>query len=145
MSKRNKIIGIVMAGVLTSGLVMAQGRRAGQGQMRKGALLAAYLDLDEGQRQKAKEIFEASREAAAPVREQLKQMRQAMHAAVTSGTEQQIERIAQAQGALMAKAIVIHSKAMQEFYALLTPEQKQKAEKMRGLLRGFRAGPDPVQ
>jgi len=84
-------------------------------------------------------------EAAAPVREQLKQMRQAMHAAVTSGTEQQIERIAQAQGALMAKAIVIHSKAMQEFYALLTPEQKQKAEKMRGLLRGFRAGPDPVQ
>jgi len=34
---------------------------------------------------------------------------------------------------------------MQEFYALLTPEQKQKAEKIRGLMRGFRAGPDPVQ
>jgi Spy/CpxP family protein refolding chaperone len=101
--------------------------------------LAIYLDLTEAQQAQAKGIFEAARASAAPLAAQLRASREEMAAAVKANQpDAELDRIASRQGALLGQLAAIWAKAQAKFYALLTPAQREKADKLRSL-RGPRA------
>src|SRR5260370_8546355 len=103
------------------------GRRGAQA----GAMIdrfAAKLNLTDAQKQQAQSIFAAARQSAQPVRAQIAQDRQALAAAVKSGSQADIDRISHDMGPLLAQASAIHSKAFAQFYAILTPDQKSKMD-----------------
>jgi Spy/CpxP family protein refolding chaperone len=118
---------------------MRQGKKGGQAHMLNR--MAQHLNLTEAQKQRGKEIFEAARQDAQPVAQELRQARTALRDAVKAGrTEFEIEQLAAKQGELAGKLAAIHTKAAAKFYATLTPEQKQKADELRGMFQE-RMGP----
>ena len=99
--------------------------------------ISKYLQLTPDQQAQAKQIFASARQEAAPVRQQLKQNRQALMSAIKSGNDAQIDQITAAQAPLMAQAAAIRAHAFEKVYATLTPDQKAKADNMRSM---FHAG-----
>ncbi len=96
-------------------------------------MLATVLDLTDAQKAEAKTILDNARQASQPYVTQLREGHQQMEQAVKSGAgAQQLQQIADNQGATIAKVIGIHASAFSQFYALLTPEQKAKADKLHG-------------
>jgi Spy/CpxP family protein refolding chaperone len=89
------------------------------------------LNLTTAQNQQAKTIFGDARQKAEPIRQEMRQNREALHAAVKANNTSQIERLSSHQGELQGKALAIRSEAMAKFYAILTPEQRTKADQMR--------------
>jgi len=158
MSIGKKLMTFVTAGVVSAGLLLAQGpppgRRgapagdpAARAERMKG-FMAEYLNLTESQKQQAEQIFKAAREAAQPLRDQLKAGHTQMTDAIRAGkSDQELQAIADAQGALMAQVSGIHAKAAAKFYAILDPAQKEKAGKLQnGLMGGmFGAGPGAMR
>ena len=63
--------------------------------------------------------------------QQLKQNHEALAAAVKANNTAQIESLASQQGALRGQLIAARSEAMAKFYGNLTPEQRNKAERIR--------------
>jgi Spy/CpxP family protein refolding chaperone len=88
------------------------------------------LDLTTVQQQQANTIFGGARQKAEPIRQEMRQNREALHAAVKANNISQIERLSSHQGELQGKALAIRSEAMAKFYAILTPEQRTKADQM---------------
>jgi Spy/CpxP family protein refolding chaperone len=88
------------------------------------------LNLTDAQKQEAKAIFEQARATAKPVREELKQNREAMHAAIKANDTARIHTLAAKQAGLQAKLVEGRADAMAKFYAKLTPEQRAKADQM---------------
>lgn len=153
MTRISKFFGIATATALTAGLLLAQdpgvramrgkeGRPAARGE-RMRAFVAEYLDLTETQKAEAKSIFDAARQSAEPARQQARQIRQAMKDAVTGGKpESEIDRLAAQAGPVATQLAATRAKAMAKFWAILTPEQKEKAERLHdrigNRLRGLR-------
>jgi Spy/CpxP family protein refolding chaperone len=88
------------------------------------------LNLTTVQQQQANTIFGDARHKAEPIRQEMRQNREALHAAVKANNTSQIERLSSHQGELQGKALAIRSEAMAKFYAILTPEQRTKADQM---------------
>ena len=89
--------------------------------------LSSDLNLTDAQKQQAQSIFSAARQWAESVHSQLRQQRQTLTAAVKSGaSEAEIDRISNSLAPLLAQTTAIHTKAFAKFYAILTPEQKEK-------------------
>jgi Spy/CpxP family protein refolding chaperone len=88
------------------------------------------LNLTTVQQQQANTIFGDARQKAEPIRQEMRQNREALHAAVKANNTSQIERLSSHQGELQGKALAIRSEAMAKFYAILTPEQRTKADQM---------------
>jgi Spy/CpxP family protein refolding chaperone len=88
------------------------------------------LNLTTVQQQQANTIFGDARQKAEPIRQEMRQNREALHAAVKANNISQIERLSSHQGELQGKALAIRSEAMAKFYAILTPEQRTKADQM---------------
>jgi Spy/CpxP family protein refolding chaperone len=88
------------------------------------------LGLTTVQQQQANTIFGDARQKAEPIRQEMRQNREALHAAVKANNIPQIERLSSHQGELHGKALAIRSEAMAKFYAILTPEQRTKADQM---------------
>ena len=95
------------------------------------ARIAQQLNLTDAQKEQAKAIFQQTRQTAQPVRQQLKQNRQALAAAVKAANDPQIQNLSQMQGNLMGQMVAIRSQAAAKFYALLTPDQRTKADQLR--------------
>lgn len=93
------------------------------------------LDLTPQQRESAKTIFSDARQKAEPIRLAMRQNREALDAAVKANDTAQIERLATHQGELQGKALAIRSEARAKFYAMLTPEQRTKADQMHEEMR----------
>jgi len=89
------------------------------------------LNLTADQKTQAKEIRQAAKTAVQPIRQQLQAGRQALGAAVKSGDAAQIQTLSTAQGALQGQALSIRSAALAKLYAILTPDQKTKADQMQ--------------
>lgn len=129
MSKTKKLFAVVLTGTLAATLALAQ-----MGRPHPGAgghfqqFIATALDLTDAQKAQAKTIFDAARTQAQPLTQQLKQGHQNMAAAVKANDAAQIQSLATAQGALMGQLAAIHGKAMAQFYQILTPDQKAKAD-----------------
>ena len=96
----------------------------GDAQMMQG------LNLATAQKQQAKTIFGDARQKAEPIRQEMRQNREALYAAVKANNTSQIERLSSHQGELQGKALAIRSEARAKFYAILTPEQRTKADQM---------------
>ncbi len=136
---RKRILQLSAIGIVGAGLLAAQGFRNFGGGGPFGHLrefVAVYLDLTDAQKAQATGIFDGARAAAEPVVEQLKAGHETMRAAIKAGkSDAELQRIADQQGALMAQLAGSHAKAMAKFYAILTPEQKAKADKLHDLVK----------
>lgn len=93
------------------------------------------LNLTTEQQQKANTIFGDAKVKAEPIREEMRQNREALYAAVKANNAAQIERLSTHQGELHGKMVAIHSEARARFYAMLTPEQRTKADQMHQEMR----------
>jgi Spy/CpxP family protein refolding chaperone len=119
-----------MVAALAAGAVIAQ---TGPGKLALGANLRQRiiknLDLTADQKAQAKAIFQAAKQAGAPIRTQLQENRKAMVAAVESNPAQ-IQALATAGGVLQGELMANRATAMAKFYAILTPDQQTKLNQM---------------
>ena len=94
--------------------------------------MAKVLGLTDAQKAQAKTIFEQARQSGQPLRDQLKQNREAMAAAVKAGkTGADLQPYTTARGQLRAQLGTIRTDAFAKFYGTLTPEQKAKVDQMK--------------
>ena len=95
------------------------------------AYIVGYLDLNDAQKVQTKEIFQASRQSALPILQELKKGNTALTAAVKAGApDKELEKLAGQQGVLVGELAKVHVKSMSAFYALLTPAQKVRADEL---------------
>lgn len=95
-----------------------------------------YLDLTPAQQAQAKALFESTRTANAASVTQLKAIAAQAHDAVKTGkSDAELQQIANGIGPLVSQLAGNHLKAMSRFYNLLTPDQKEKAEKLHERIR----------
>ena len=85
--------------------------------------------------------MDSSRESSKPVRDQLRQDRQALKDAVKAGkSDAEIDQLSANLGKDTAQITAIRTKAFAKVYALLTPEQRTQADQLadhpRGMFRG---------
>jgi protein CpxP len=119
---------------MAAGMALAQppaapARHAMRGKMFQG------LNLTDAQKQQAKTFLQQAKQNAQPLATQLRANRQALAAAVKANDTAQIHSLAAQQGHLEGQLLGIRSEARAKVYALLTPEQKAKADEMRGKVR----------
>lgn len=146
---RNSFIKIAAVAALAGGMAFAQtqtnnsqpapaeihqGHRAGaRGRLQQ---LAQSLNLTDSQKQEARTIFQQARKSARPVRQELRQSREALSAAAKAGkTNADIEQLAGNEGRLMGQLAAIRTEASAKFYQMLTPEQRAKADQMHQQFR----------
>jgi len=89
------------------------------------------LNLTDVQKQQARSIFAEARKSTAPLRQQLQQNRQAYRAAVKSNDQGQIATLSKSSGELRGQLKAARTQTMAQFFQILTPEQRAKAEKMQ--------------
>jgi Spy/CpxP family protein refolding chaperone len=120
--------------------------RHSQRQGRSGALIAAALNLTDAQKSQMKSIFQEARQSSQPVRQQLKQTRQSMQAAVQAGDSNQIQQLSATEGTEMGQLAAIRASAHAKMFKMLTPEQQQKLATIQASMHNRRHGPGaPVQ
>ena len=129
-------------GAIAGGLMFAQtstGAPAGPAARRAhiAQRISTYLNLTADQQAQAKQIMQGARQEAAPLRQQMKQNRQALTSAIKAGNDAQIDQITKAEAPVLGQLAAIRAHAFEKIYAMLTPEQKNKADNMRQL---FHAG-----
>jgi|SRR5579864_3257266 len=123
----------------------AQGSAPGQQrQWHRGPMLdrmASELNLTDDQKQQVKSILDSARQSAQPVAQQLRQDRQALRDAVQSGkSDANIDQLSGDVGNLTGQLTAIHTKAFAKIYALLTPDQRTKAQALHDRMRGMFMG-----
>lgn len=144
------VLKLAAAGALAAGMIFAQSTPANTGQQpergqrfrqfraNRAERMAKYLNLTQEQQDNAKKIMAEARQQVQPLRQQLKESREALMNAVKSGNDAQIDQITKEQAPLMAQMMAIRAKAFEKIYATLTPEQKTKADNMRQFFRSQR-------
>ena len=78
------------------------------------------------QQAQAKSIFQEARQSGQPIRQQLKQTRQSLWAAVQANNTAQIQQLASTEGSEIGQLAAIRGTAMAKVYQILTPDQQQK-------------------
>ena len=102
-----------------------------QHQGRRGARMARYLNLTPAQEARARAEFQAVRQSAQPMRQQLKQIRSAMFQAVRANDAAAIDRLSAQEANLKGQISAMRHEAFARIYTTLTPEQRAKADHMR--------------
>jgi Spy/CpxP family protein refolding chaperone len=98
--------------------------------------IAKALNLTDAQKQQAQAIIQQTRQTVQPLRQQAKQNRQALMAAIQAGKgDVEIHQLALTQGNLAGQLVAARAEALAKFYGTLTPEQRAKADLMRQQLR----------
>ena len=105
----------------------------------RGAFFSNYLSLTPAQQTQAKSIFEDARQQASPVRQQLKQTRASLRAAIQANNTAQIQQLATAEGGQVGQLAAIRGAAMAKVYQTLTPDQQQKLQSLREARQGRHA------
>ncbi len=103
--------------------------------------MAAALNLTDAQKTEMKSIFMEARQSSQPVRQQLKQTRQALAAAVKADDSAQIQQLSATEGSQMGQLAAIHATARAKMFKILTPEQQQKLSTLQASMRGRRHAP----
>ncbi len=137
------VIAASIAVVLVAGSVFAFAQTHRRGHFRDSNLLgfaqkflgraSAYLKLTDEQEAQIKAILEAEKPKVQPLIAELAVTRKALNEATDSGTfdEAQVKAIATKQGETLAELIVEKERVKTQIYAVLTPEQRAKAEQFR--------------
>jgi Spy/CpxP family protein refolding chaperone len=97
--------------------------------------------LTPAQQAREKSIFQEARQSAQPLRQQLRQTRQSLRAAVQANDTAQIQQLANTQGSELGQLMAIRSTAMAKVYQTLTPEQQQKLAAQREARRARHQAP----
>jgi periplasmic protein CpxP/Spy len=140
---KRQFIRFATAAALAAGLALAQTPAPQAGQARPPAEMRAAvrhrmmqnLNLTDAQKQQAKAIFQQAKADSQPIRDQLKQNREAFSSAVKGNNVSQIQSLSAQQGNLRGHLTAIHGEAMAKFYNLLTPDQRAKADQMQQRIR----------
>ena len=137
--KRN-LMKLATVAAMATGLALAQtpapaphAARPPHAAMRQHMMQA--LNLTDAQKEQAKSIFQQARTNAQPFRQELRQNHQAMVQAIHSDDEATIQRLSKTQGDLTSKILANRNVAAAQFYKILTPEQRAKADQMRQSIR----------
>lgn len=128
---KKTLITVAGVGALAAAMMFGQNAAPARRHAGFGQRMTQALNLTPDQQATAKQVMMQAREQAAPLRQQLKQSREALANAVKSGNDAQIDRITKDQAPLMAQLAAIRAHAFEKIYATLTPEQKTKADTMR--------------
>ena len=128
---KKTLMTVAGVGALAAAMMFAQGAAPTRGHGGFGQKMAQALNLTPDQQANAKQVMMQAHEQAAPLRQQLKQSREALANAVKSGNDAQIDQITKDQAPVMAQMAAIRAHAFEKIYATLTPEQKIKADSMR--------------
>jgi Spy/CpxP family protein refolding chaperone len=104
--------------------------------------MATRLNLTDDQKQQTRSIMQAAHESSKPVVQQLRQSRQAVREAIKAGKpDAEIDQLSANVGNLAGQVAAIRARAFARTYALLTPEQRTKADQMADHARGtFKGG-----
>lgn len=92
--------------------------------------MSVRLNLTADQQAKAKSIFGKARVEQRALGPKLREEHIALRAAVKTDNEGQIDRILQQNSQLNTQTRAIHTKAVAEFYQILTPAQKTQFDHM---------------
>jgi Spy/CpxP family protein refolding chaperone len=140
---KRQLMKLAVVGTAAAGMIFAQAPAQAQTSQPKHSNLAKshratarrrmlqQLNLTPAQKEHAKAIFQQSREAAKPVRGQLRQNRVAMAAAVKVNNKAQIEQLSAERGKLMGQLTTTRTEAMARFYSELNPQQRAKADQIK--------------
>jgi Spy/CpxP family protein refolding chaperone len=103
-----------------------------------GAFLSSYLNLTPAQQTQAKSFFQTAHQSAQPVRQQLRQTRQSLRAAIQSNNTVQIQQLASTEGSEVGQLAAIRGTTMAKVYQILTPDQQQKLAQLQQARRASR-------
>ena len=154
MKKRFLVTTLVVGALLTGTLVLAgpggygKGNCGGKGpgemsfeqhEERMGnklEMMGAVLDLTSEQKAQLETLFNQQYLDHQDLRDQMHASREAMHEAKNAKTFNEADFRAKAskQAELKTEMMVAHVKLKQQVYALLTPEQQEKADTLGGLM-----------
>jgi protein CpxP len=111
--------------------------------------MSQALNLTDAQKQQVKAIMDETEAAAEANHTKIEEIHKQLHAATANGQfdETQVRALANQKAQLDADMMVEHFRAMSKVFAILTPEQRTKAEELhkqmeRGARHG-RPGPPP--
>jgi len=139
---KRQLIKLAAVGAVAAGIIFAQTQApapTAQPNQNKTAVnhraaarhrMFQELNLTPAQKEHAKAIFQQARVAAKPVRDELRQNREAMTAAVKAANQTQIAQLSAARGKLMGEITATRTGAMAKFYHELTPAQRVKADQI---------------
>jgi len=113
-----KRIPIVILSLILAVAALAKPSRRGN--------LAEVLDLNEQQQEQLKALRETLRTTVEPLREQKRDLREQIKAAVDAGNAQQAGELLISEKALREQFKAAHQSFETSFEKILTPEQKQK-------------------
>lgn len=150
--KKKIIITISVVAVLALGTIMAVaaqhqfGKHRGRGFggdpekfIEHGINRAATaLDLTDEQKTRIKAIMEAEKPVVQPLIQQVAAQRQELRQATSNGqfNEAQVQELATKQGQTMTQLIIAKERVKAQIFAVLTPEQRAKAEQMHSRFMG---------
>jgi Spy/CpxP family protein refolding chaperone len=128
----------MMAVLVVLLLIPASGFAAGEEWGKKGGSgkhfdrMATALELTEDQRSQIRTIWTSEREQIAPLRQQMRQNRRQIHQAALAVPfdEAAVRTLAAAQAEARTEMIVAHARVKNQVHAVLTPEQREKAEQL---------------
>jgi len=130
-----KLLACAAVAALGAVSLCAQAVQRGQGP-RRFKMMATYLNLTPAQMTQAKSIFQQAGQSAKPVRQQLRQTRKSLQAAIQSGDADQIQQLATSEGTEMGQLAAIRAGAMSQLYKNLTPDQQQKLATFQQSMHG---------
>jgi Spy/CpxP family protein refolding chaperone len=132
-----RVLGAVAAvSLFASGLVYAQQRGPGMRRGNMAGRMARFLDLTDAQKEQLRQIREQTRTEAEPFAKQIRAAHQEVAAMVKSGAapeavQKRAEELAAANAPAVQKLAGIHARAAAARFAVLTPEQREKAKDLR--------------
>jgi Spy/CpxP family protein refolding chaperone len=141
---KNTWLRFAAAAVIAGGMVVAAQEVSSQPaqpvarQHRRGARLAQYLNLTPAQAAEAKAEFQAVRQSAQPIRQQLKQVRVAMFQAIQANDTAKIDQLSAQEAGLHGQIAAMRHEAFAKMYSTLTPEQRAKADQLPAHMRQMR-------
>ena len=101
------------------------------GQSDPVAYWTSNLGLDAGQQASVKTILADQERSTNALKSSLDQALASLTAATKANSvDSQIDRLSADLGAVLAQAVAVQAKAYARFYALLTPDQKQRLDKL---------------
>jgi Spy/CpxP family protein refolding chaperone len=139
-----------VAVLLSAGLVFAQQTAPAPGsavappgggawEVSRAERLAVILGLSADQTTEVRNLLDEEASQLKPLGPQLQESRRAIRQLVVSGTsgtafETQLQALASTEASIVSQTTVIRAKTMAKLWALLTPEQRQKAAQLPGIL-----------
>ena len=129
------IILVVAAGMAGTLLAQGPGQNFGHGFRHHGGWMLQHmtkeLNLTTDQQTQIKGIMQAQKSKVQPLMQQMRQNRQAEEANITGNfDENQARAFANKQSQIMSDLIVERERTKSQIYAVLTPDQRQKAQQL---------------